>query len=382
MPRWGRPPGARLGRQSRWWAAQWADDDGRIEEIDSDDDVYEEEHDDPSFYPRRLTDAGDGRRWRSRAPEYDRYEDGESVVDGTDYDLYGDGDSTVAYAVQLAMKDKEDWLVEKALERIRRAQMLGQENVRLSKRELEALERKRMQTDDPNPPQRKKGAPKADKRRQPERRPKSSGATAPPYPVFNEKHGSGGRATGAAVRPVHPGARPTSSSGRPRTPTPTHALRAQQSRPPFQQPYPSDRYLPGLENRQPSSSRNETFQRPLPDDPRWVPPYRGVPHYAPYSMEHSPYQAFTPYDPRQSPYNFGYRSFSDGRHSSSTSNSLSPRMPPSGSATDESSEEEEESDSDEEEVVERKVAPAKQAAVSRRGRGGGGGGGRQRAKRG
>lgn len=65
-------------------------------------------------------------------------------VDGVEYDLNDGTDRTVAYAVQLALKDEDEWLVKRALERIRRAQGSGQTNVRLSKRELEAFERKRM----------------------------------------------------------------------------------------------------------------------------------------------------------------------------------------------------------------------------------------------
>ena len=45
--------------------------------------------------------------------------------------------------MQLALRDKEETLVQKALERIRRAQMLGKKNVKLTQPELDALERKR-----------------------------------------------------------------------------------------------------------------------------------------------------------------------------------------------------------------------------------------------
>ena len=45
--------------------------------------------------------------------------------------------------LQVALRDKEDILVEKALQRIQRAQELGKRNVRLSQSELDALQRKR-----------------------------------------------------------------------------------------------------------------------------------------------------------------------------------------------------------------------------------------------
>ena len=44
--------------------------------------------------------------------------------------------------MQVALRDKEELLVQKAFERIRRAQMLGMKNVKLTKPELDALERK------------------------------------------------------------------------------------------------------------------------------------------------------------------------------------------------------------------------------------------------
>lgn len=82
-----------------------------------------------------------GRRGRQRVYNDDADETGS--VDGVEYDLYDDTDSTVAYAVQLAMQEREDWLVEKALERIRRAHLSGQKNIRLSEEEREAFDRRR-----------------------------------------------------------------------------------------------------------------------------------------------------------------------------------------------------------------------------------------------
>lgn len=80
---------------------------------------------------------------RARQRIYNDDADETGSVDGVEYDLYDDTDSTVAYAVQLAMQEREDWLVEKALERIRRAHVSGQKNVRLSSEEREALDRRR-----------------------------------------------------------------------------------------------------------------------------------------------------------------------------------------------------------------------------------------------
>ncbi|KAF5865632.1 hypothetical protein ETB97_003050 [Aspergillus alliaceus] len=145
MPRWGRPPGAQQGRQTRRRAAAWVDGDARIEEIDSEDEKLLQDGWD--FYSRQLAgiDVNESLGWRKRMLEYDELFHETGPLDGMDYNLHEDGDSTIAYAIQLAMKDREEQLVDNALERVRRAQMSGQKNVRLSRRELEALERKRVQ---------------------------------------------------------------------------------------------------------------------------------------------------------------------------------------------------------------------------------------------
>jgi len=110
MPRWGRPPGARLGRQGRGRSIRWVDDEKRFEEIES-----EEDSDDRDVRPvdssrsfRRLANGKKGveRASRPRGPERDS--DGD-LTDGNDYDLDDDTDSTVAYAIRLAKKDKEEW---------------------------------------------------------------------------------------------------------------------------------------------------------------------------------------------------------------------------------------------------------------------------------
>ena len=116
-----------------------------MEEIESEeDDEYGRELVRSGRYMRQLEYGARGPR--RRLDYEDLTDENDSVIDGGDYDLYDHEDSTVAYAVQLAMRDKEDQLVDKALERIRRAQVLGKKNVRLTQRELDALERKRQQT--------------------------------------------------------------------------------------------------------------------------------------------------------------------------------------------------------------------------------------------
>ncbi|CAG8879203.1 unnamed protein product [Penicillium nalgiovense] len=253
MPSWGRPPGARRGRNTRGRAA-W--EETRLEEVDSEEDAYGRELVRSGRY-RQLEYGGRGPR---RRVDYEDLTDESESVDGGEFDLYDHEDSTVAYAVQLAMRDKEDQLVDTALERIRRAQVLGKKNVRLSKRELDALERKRQQTDGLS--RRPSASVKVTSRPSSRR----SGAAAAPeqlpgvYPAFvPDAHSTWARGTGTNSRPS------SSSSARPRTPT-------TQSLPPV-------------------------FQRPLPDDPQWAPPYYNSMQMSPYG-EPAPYSSQVPTDLR------------------------------------------------------------------------------------
>ncbi|OGM39453.1 putative prenylated RAB acceptor [Aspergillus bombycis] len=252
MPRWGRPPGAQRGRQTGRWVDPWVDGDARIEEINSEDEYIF--RDNRGLYAKQLSgmDMDEILRWRKRMLEYDEFSDETGFVDGMDYSLHEDGDSTVAYAVQLALKDKEEWHVEHALERIRRAQMLGQKNVRLSKRELEALERKRMQTGGKRDHERRKPTTKGSRSRDSstsgvQRRGSSisqDGQTAP----YRLAGSSWARSSGAPSR-----------QSQPPTPSPKSSLRY------------SERYSTTFPQ---ASSRGTASAYPLPDDPNWVPPYQ------------------------------------------------------------------------------------------------------------
>jgi hypothetical protein len=235
MPLWGRPPGAHLGRQTRRRGGPWVENDRRVEEINNEAESQLNLRDD------RLLVGSDG--WRRSMTERGGHNHALGQFDGADYDIYEDTDTTVAYAVQLAMKDNEEWLVEKALERIRRAHAEGQKNVTLSKRELEALERKRLQ-EAPKPPVETKRLSGAAWR---------IGATTtthpPPYPLDTSVHGAWARTTGSAVSAVSP-----QSS--------TTTLRS-----PMQPPFP------GSANHAPAFLAPPSVRRPYPDDYQRMPPY-------------------------------------------------------------------------------------------------------------
>ncbi|CAI7652471.1 unnamed protein product [Penicillium manginii] len=310
MPRWGRPPAARTGRHNRGGggggggAGFWGEDT-RVEEIDSEEEDYYEK----DYYGRQLRNGrGHMRQIERTINNYEESIEGHEAasVDGGDYDLYGHQDSTVAYAVQLAMRDKEDQLVETALERIRRAQMLGKKNVRLSQPELDALERKRQQTEDPSGARRVRQAGASMTIKPPSRKKKSRAPeqAMAPYPSTPIEPGWGQGFGPAAARPTS-----SSSVHRPRTPT-TQSLRPQSnssSNSPLRPGYPAftERFPPNgrplsMPVHQQPPTPQPAYSRPLPDDPSWAPPPYYHPQMNPYAAE-PPYQPQLPSDLRVGP---------------------------------------------------------------------------------
>ncbi|KAJ5860575.1 uncharacterized protein N7529_007885 [Penicillium soppii] len=372
MPSWGRPPGARLGRNNR--GGPW--DGSRVEEVDSEEDVYGREMVRSGRYTRQLEYGG---RVARRRAEYEELTDENDSVDGGDFDLYDHEDSTVAYAVQLAMRDKEDQLVDTALERIRRAQMLGQKNVRLSKRELDALERKRQQGDAGSRRSKQNTS-------RPSSRRNGGGEQPAAYPSFAPDAHSWARSS-VSSRPT------SSSSARPRTPT-TQSLRPQQSNSPLRPPYPPytpERFAPN--GRPQSMQQSPIYPRPLPDDPQWAPPYYNPMQMSPYG-ETTPHQPQLPSDLRVGPQNrmsfpsSPYAAYqSPTRRRTSQSSTQPPAQPQTrapaaaASESEESSEEESESSEDEVQIVKASKVAERPTPVQRSKVSGGRGGTRKRTSR-
>lgn len=277
----------------------------RVEEIDSEgDDGYNGVNYDGSRRNGRIGSKASVRELRLRSNGYD-YE--SELSDGAEFDLDDDADSTVAYAVQLAMRDKEEMLVEKALERIRRAQMLGKKNVRLSQEELDALERRR--TGITNNKKAAVTVAIGSPGRAPanDRRPKSRESAAKASPRASggsesrrssQSQYSVNEFSGVPLRPptgIYSSLTnsPTSSASRPRTPT-MQSLRPQPSanspmhQATYMQRYPSEREPP--------------FVRALPDDPQWAPRQRSQSNVLPYPYDNSVYlqqqYGMIPIDPR------------------------------------------------------------------------------------
>ncbi|KAE8337723.1 hypothetical protein BDV24DRAFT_154131 [Aspergillus arachidicola] len=342
----GVPPGAQRGRQTGRWADPWVEGDLRIEEINSEDEYLLRDNRD--FYAKQLTgmDMDEILGRRKRMFEYDKFSDETGFVDGMDYSLHEDGDSTVAYAVQLALKDKEEWHVEHALERIRRAQMLGQKNVRLSKRELEALERKRMQTGGKRDPRRRKPTTKGSRSRD------SSTSDV-------QRRGSSISQGGQTTPYRLAGSSWACSSDAP----------SRQSQPPVPSPKSSFGYSERHSTRPPQASLRGTAPAyPLPDDPGWVPPYQ-----LPSSRDRHLHARRSSVDPLQgaSRRPSSYMSTYQAVASPSVRGSFTPRKTPLRSTVEGShDDDDEESDSDDNDrvhivdVVGRKV-PTGRTAIGR-----------------
>lgn len=241
--------------------------------------------------------------------------------------------------MQLMLKEKEDVLVERALERISRARALGKTNVKLSQAEIDALDRleqnKRPAAAAP------KSAPKSKKAVQTRpkvvERKKSKGspsASNSPNVKATEIRHRGRSAAGAheeafAPYPLLPehsippaGAvmyppsgyympapvRPSGSSSRPGSRTASsQSLRQQQSQtppvPPSLQPYYQGRYFSNPEPPYAArpSSNSSRASRPDPSEPDWEPRGHSTPSLVSYPIDQLPYLSQTPKAPRFDP---------------------------------------------------------------------------------
>ncbi|KAL8969902.1 MAG: hypothetical protein Q9183_001772 [Haloplaca sp. 2 TL-2023] len=231
--------------------------------------------------------------------------------------------------MQLALRNKEDLLVEQALERIRRAQMLGKQNVKLSKPEIGALERKRRQDE-------AKRARLGSELKQADRRRSSGQLKAVAKEAKSSKRQSGGpgmvldraypsdgrKATPPGFiaprpdgRPIHPpiGYHTVSSNRESRSGSRSGSSASlQQTTPPLpsnQYWSPQPRYPPEASYGPPSpAARNSPVPRRLPDDPHWDPRPRSSSSNHPYPQEAQYSQPYpSPPFPSSSQYSQGRR---------------------------------------------------------------------------
>ncbi|KAI4209649.1 MAG: hypothetical protein LQ351_007449 [Letrouitia transgressa] len=134
MPQWGRSSGA---PRQKWRKHT----ERRFEEVDSDEGGGQGVNLDDSFTSDILHFTGTDLAPATQSI-YQTNQDFSHEGSQDEEDFLEDPSGR---ALQYTLRDKEDLLVRKALERIRRAQMLGRTNVELTQREYDALERKRKQ---------------------------------------------------------------------------------------------------------------------------------------------------------------------------------------------------------------------------------------------
>lgn len=151
----GRPPGApSSGRRPQDWEfRQPARYDGRFEVLDSDEDEAQGVHLDANTYA--IRDARD-RGYAGDELYFDGYDLGQTRPRRRQaFDEFDSEEEDVrqqrGIAYQVAVRDKEEALVQSALERISRARAMGKANVNLSPEEMEALERRPGQPPEPIP---------------------------------------------------------------------------------------------------------------------------------------------------------------------------------------------------------------------------------------
>ncbi|CAD6575640.1 MAG: hypothetical protein ASARMPRED_007411 [Alectoria sarmentosa] len=302
----GARPGKRksgLGRQ-----AQQREENQRFEEINSDEDDGQGVGLDGAFVSDELqfTGANMGRRSRRRQMFDDRT---SSESSGDDHGL----DDGVGGTMQIALRDKEELLVQKALERIRRAQMLGRTNVKLTQREIDALERKR-RNNEAERARKKPDIKKADRRRSSgqsrdaSREQKSRRKSKGYFPLYDgEGPSSSRRATppgilvpGPAGVPAYspmgyypPITAPQGGSSRSGSRSASSHSLAQAS-PPLPRAH-KQRYSLGPDLAQPlPAPRSPQSSRRLPDDPNWLPRPRSSSSISSQPYPPDQYQAYSP----------------------------------------------------------------------------------------
>ncbi len=335
MPSWGRPPGGRPGRKNqKGWGAQqsW------VEEIeDSDDDDGQGVGLDLAVSQRRHisdelhftgVDLSSSRARRRKANAYDEDSDtSENEEEDGDYD--GNAPN-----MQIMLREKEDLLVERALERIRRARMLGKTNVKLSQAEVDALERAERIQKQPDPSRKSKGKnvastrPRAEERRRsksdkpststpplkatdPRRKAKSS-ALEEPRPSYPTIPGPDyGQSSGAMVYapPAYyagPVQRPKSSGSKSgsRTASSQSLRQLQQHTPPvpqYQHPYHAGRYFSNPDPAYAARPSSNSSLRSDPLDPNWEPRARSTSNLVPYPVDQPHYPLYQPPPPQFDP---------------------------------------------------------------------------------
>jgi len=288
VPSWGRPPGAKGSKRRRQWEreqATWQQEQSRVEELDSDD--TDTQGVGLNFEKKRFSSDPlqfTGIDLTSRARQSYAYNNTDSSSD-SDSVLEYDGTN----ALQIALREKEEALVQSALARIRRAQEKGKREVKLNQDELDALEKRRKRMQAAATTRERKGSGSGSERERKRRSERQLiSIPIPPAEPKSRKKGKSKRevtppsgvvpagmliagADGPSYAPLgyYPQAVSRSSPGNRRSST-SQQLRGA---PPQYGYSPSSRHL--SEGARPTSSSSTSSRRPLPDEEDWQPSRRG-----------------------------------------------------------------------------------------------------------
>ncbi|KAM5362557.1 hypothetical protein ACJZ2D_012469 [Fusarium nematophilum] len=174
-PQWGRPSRRRRRRTDGDAApyGRW-DGDARVEELGSDED-YETDSQGVGISSGTATrfisdslrftgiDLGDREHGVARRGNYQQDEEDEED-DDDDATSSSEDEEFDEYIAQLAVRDREEALVQSAMRRIERAKARGRDDVSLNKEELSALERRRKRMEDEATRKRRSGKKRREQR--------------------------------------------------------------------------------------------------------------------------------------------------------------------------------------------------------------------------
>ncbi|KAL9098327.1 MAG: hypothetical protein Q9163_005996 [Psora crenata] len=275
------------GRHTYW------EHDRRFEELDTDSDDGQEVGLDGISRGGELLLLGADSGSKPRQRRTYSYSDSEDTDDSDMVSREGHD-----RGMQLALRDKEHILLDKALQRIQRAQALGKKNVRLSQPELNALQRKRREEGQHNvhskPKDRHRSNGRSNKSAQKDKPHERKHDT---YPSNYE--GQGSPKPLGVLRPSPLGTPSYAPLGY--YPPPATVPQSKSSRPGSRSTSSKDlaRASPGLsrfhENR---TLPFNASTRSLPDDPHWMPRPRSSS-----SLSNAPY-------PPDSNYPYNYQAYS------------------------------------------------------------------------
>ena len=306
MPSWGRPPGAKGSKRRKQWEREqelWLQEQSRVEELDSDDTdtqgvgLSSEKKrfaSDPLHFTGIDISSQEARTRGSYA-----YDDSEETSN-SDSDI---SEYQGTNALQIALRDKEEALVQSALARIRRAQEKGKREVKLNQDELDALEKRRKRMQAAATTKERKGSGSGsdrDKKRsqrqlvpissldpKSQRKAKGKRDGTPPPPGLLLA-GADGSASYAPLGYYPSQAGPSRNSpARPRSSTSQHI----HGGPPL---YANRHFSDGT---RPNSSSSNGSRRPLPDEEGWIPTSSRRSSVASQSMDPFEYQTSSGHPP-------------------------------------------------------------------------------------